>query len=186
MLMKRRFVFRVGVKYYNKKRVAINPQAEVGKNIIFDARAGGEIKIGKSYLIGNSKFHSAGGNLVIGNEVTIGDYSFINAEGNVTIEDKVLCSDKINIIAAEHEYHDISKAVREQGNRVCKEIIIGEGSWIGVGATILSGTKIGRGCVVGAGSVVKGEFSDYCVIAGNPAKVIKFFNGVEWIKIGDK
>lgn len=41
---------------------------------------------------------------------------------------------------------------------------------------ILKGTVIGNNCVIGAGSVVHGKFEDNCVIAGNPAKVIKFLN----------
>jgi acetyltransferase-like isoleucine patch superfamily enzyme len=36
----------------------------------------------------------------------------------------------------------------------------------------LPGTKLGKGCVVGAGSVVKGVFSDYAIVVGNPAKVV--------------
>ena len=31
----------------------------------------------------------------------------------------------------------------------------------------------GKGCVVGAGAVVAGKFEDKCVIAGNPARIIK-------------
>ena len=36
-----------------------------------------------------------------------------------------------------------------------------------------TGTVLGDGCVVGAGAVVAGKFEDNCVIAGNPARVIK-------------
>ena len=39
------------------------------------------------------------------------------------------------------------------------------------------GTVLGDGCVVGAGAVVAGKFEDNCVIAGNPAKVIKRLEG---------
>ena len=38
---------------------------------------------------------------------------------------------------------------------------------------ILKGTQLGDGCVVGAGAVVSGKFEENCVIAGNPAKVIR-------------
>ena len=48
--------------------------------------------------------------------------------------------------------------------------------------TILAGTTIGKNSVVGANSVVKGHYDDYCVIAGNPARVVKRFDGKEWVK----
>ena len=51
-------------------------------------------------------------------------------------------------------------------------VSIGDYSFIGTSSVILPGTKIGRGCIIGAGSVVKGNFEDYSVIVGNPAKVV--------------
>lgn len=38
---------------------------------------------------------------------------------------------------------------------------------------ILKGTTLGNNVVVGAGNVVHGTFQDNCIIAGNPAKIIK-------------
>lgn len=54
-----------------------------------------------------------------------------------------------------------------------KEIKIGKNCFIGCNSIILKGTVLGDGCVVGAGAVVSGKFEDNCVIAGNPARVIK-------------
>lgn len=54
-----------------------------------------------------------------------------------------------------------------------KEIHIGRNCFLGCNSIILKGTVIGDGCVVGAGAVVTGKFGDNCVIAGNPARVIK-------------
>ncbi len=54
-----------------------------------------------------------------------------------------------------------------------KEIYIGNNCFIGCNAIILKGTILGDGCVVGAGAVVAGKFEDNCVIAGNPARVIR-------------
>ena len=55
-------------------------------------------------------------------------------------------------------------------------IIIGEDVWLGAQVTILKGVKIGSGSVVAAGAVVvKGEYPERALIAGNPAKVIKIF-----------
>ena len=50
---------------------------------------------------------------------------------------------------------------------------IGKNVFIGCNSLILKGTVIGDNCVVGAGSVVSGKFEENCIIAGNPAKVIK-------------
>ncbi|MGN0384902.1 MAG: acyltransferase [Lachnospiraceae bacterium] len=54
-----------------------------------------------------------------------------------------------------------------------KEIKIGKNCFIGCNSIILKGTILGDGCVVGAGAVVCGMFEDNCVIAGNPARVIR-------------
>lgn len=54
-----------------------------------------------------------------------------------------------------------------------KEVIIGKDCFVGCNTLILKGSKIGDGSVVGAGSVVAGIFPSNCVIAGNPAKIIK-------------
>lgn len=54
-----------------------------------------------------------------------------------------------------------------------KAIHIGKNCFIGCNSIILKGTVLGDGCVVGAGAVVAGKFEDGCVIAGNPARVIR-------------
>ena len=44
--------------------------------------------------------------------------------------------------------------------------------FIGPHVTIMPDTHIGKGCIVSAYSYVKGDFPDFSIIAGNPAKVI--------------
>jgi len=38
---------------------------------------------------------------------------------------------------------------------------------------------IGDNCVVGAGSVVHGKFEDNCIIAGNPARAVKYLSAAD-------
>ncbi len=54
------------------------------------------------------------------------------------------------------------------------DISIGNDVWIGHGALIMSGIKIGDGAVIGAGSVVTKDVENYAIVAGNPAKFIKY------------
>ena len=53
------------------------------------------------------------------------------------------------------------------------DTIIGNDVWIGEDVTILPGVKIGDGVIIGKHSVVTKDIPPYCVIGGNPAKIIK-------------
>lgn len=64
---------------------------------------------------------------------------------------------------------DLSKKVIEY-----KPIFIGDDVWIGTNAMILDGVTIGNHAVVAAGSVVTKDVPDFAIVAGVPAKVIKF------------
>jgi|WetSurMetagenome_2_1015567.scaffolds.fasta_scaffold361752_1 acetyltransferase-like isoleucine patch superfamily enzyme len=54
------------------------------------------------------------------------------------------------------------------------EVRVGNDVWIGSGAIILDGISIGDGAIIGAGSVVTKDVPDYAIVAGTPAKVLKF------------
>ena len=52
---------------------------------------------------------------------------------------------------------------------------IGEGSLIGMGATVLNGAKIGRGCLIGAGALITEgkDIPDHALVMGAPGKVVR-------------
>jgi acetyltransferase-like isoleucine patch superfamily enzyme len=54
------------------------------------------------------------------------------------------------------------------------EVIIENDVWIGSNVTIFRGVKIGNGAVIGAGSIVTKDVPSYAVVAGTPAKIIKY------------
>ena len=58
-------------------------------------------------------------------------------------------------------------------------VFIEDDVWVGTRAVILHGVTIGRGSIVGAGSVVTKSVPPYAVVAGNPARIIKYRWGVE-------
>lgn len=53
-------------------------------------------------------------------------------------------------------------------------IVVEDDVWIGINSTILSGVTIGKGAIIGACSVVTKDVPPYSIVAGNPAKVIKY------------
>ena len=55
-----------------------------------------------------------------------------------------------------------------------KRTIIGNDVWIGAGVCIKEGVVIGNGAIVGMGSVVTKTVEPYSIVAGNPARVIKY------------
>lgn len=74
-------------------------------------------------------------------------------------------------ITSNHDINNIEKHVEG------KEIIIGDKCWIGMNAVILPGVKLGPNTIVAAGAVVNKSFEEgYCVIGGNPAKLLKKIN----------
>ena len=56
---------------------------------------------------------------------------------------------------------------------LCGNVQVGEGSWIGAGATIIQGIKIGKWAVIGAGAVVLKDVPDNAMAYGNPCKIRK-------------
>lgn len=138
------------------KRISIGKKTRIFPGVRMEAIGTGEISIGDNCAIEqNVHIISEGNKLSIGNNTTI--------------------SSNVYISNVDHEYQDITKSVMDQP-LVEKETVIGEGCFIGFGASILPGTKLGKHCIVGTHAVLKGEYLDYSVIVGCPAKVIKKYN----------
>lgn len=54
------------------------------------------------------------------------------------------------------------------------DVVIGSDVWIGYAATIMSGVEIGHGAVVAASAVVTKNVPPYAIVAGNPARIVKY------------
>lgn len=107
----------------------------------------------------------------------------ISYERELVIGKNTTISANVFISNVNHSYEKIGQHVIEQ-DLVYKETVINENCFIGYGAVILPGTNLGKQCIVGANSVVKGIIPDQCVVAGNPAHIIKKYNKetMQWEK----
>ena len=113
------------------------------------------------------------GKIEIGNHVGISGTT-IYARDRITIGDDTIVGANCKIF--DNDFHSLDAEERRQDiydNLVTKPVKIGKNVFIGCNSIILKGTVLGDNCIVGAGSVVHGIFDADCVIAGNPARVIK-------------
>jgi len=64
-------------------------------------------------------------------------------------------------------------------DRYKEKLILGHDVWVGCGAFVKRGVKIGNGAVVGANSVVTKDVPSYAIVAGNPARILKYRFGID-------
>jgi len=103
----------------------------------------------------------------------------LSAKNRIHLERGVMLSPNVLIMDHNHAYEDPNVPIRDQGVTGGGTIRIGEGTWIGHGASIVSSRRdlvIGRNCVVAANTMVHRSFPDYCVIAGSPARIVRQFD----------
>ena len=121
-------------------------------------------------------------------DVIIGKNSFIGISniiiGPVEIGNNVILAQHVVISGLNHSYEDVNLPVKDQPCSFQK-ITIGDDGWIGANVTITAGVTIGKHVVVAGGSVVTRSLPDYCVAAGNPARILKQFNfnTKQWEKV---
>jgi|SRR5690606_16248632 len=137
-----------------------------------------KISIGKRVRIFPNvrlEVHGKDSTLDIEDNVAIGQNVHITSGEKLTIGKSSTILANVFITNIDHDYEEINKHILDQ-KMIVKKTIIGENCFIGIGAAIQAGTILGKQCIVGANSVVKGEFPDYCVIVGAPARIVKKYN----------
>lgn len=141
----------------------------VDRNVNFKAQ---NVKLGGHVHIYDNVTFWGNGEIIIGNNVKIGSFStFFSGEG-IIIGDNTNIAAQCYIIDADHGIEK-DRLIREQED-VVEKIVIGRDVWVGAGVVILKGSIIEDGAVIGAGAVVKGHIPKNAVVAGIPARVIKY------------
>ena len=115
---------------------------------------------------------------VFADDVRLGDNSGIGVNATVskgvTIGKDVMMGPDCTILTSNHGMLDNGIPMWRQEISKLNPVTIGNNCWIGARVIILPGVTLGDGCVVGAGSVVTKSFGENSIIAGNPAKFIKY------------
>jgi len=141
-----------------RKRHHISPSFTFRGNNILIIREGTKhsFRAGNlSYIRGDSRINITGGSVHIGSGCNI--------------------AQRLNIHTSGTDTEDVLKG--ESSENWLKEsrgdVIIGDNVWIGDDVTIISPVSIGNNSVIGSGSVVTKDVPSNCVVAGNPARIVK-------------
>jgi len=142
------------------------------------------IKIGDNCEICGHLTVDESGKIVIGDFSTIRYNTSIESTNEIIIGDHVIISN--NVIIRDNNTHPTDPEIRikmcesgfssdmwKQNHSRSAAIHIESNVWVGERAIIYKGVTIGKGSIVAGGSVVTKPVPEYCVVAGNPARVVK-------------
>lgn len=144
----------VGCQFISPHRISLSGYVHINANCYFDA-SNGYIEIGNLSAF-NRGIHinaSCGGKIVIGEQCMIGPGVIMRT--------------------ANHNYARNDMPIQNQGHNY-GDIIVSDDVWIGANAIILGKIIIGRGAIIGAGAVVTKDVPSMAIVAGVPAKLLKW------------
>lgn len=123
-------------------------------------------------------FGSGSQQVIFGANVEIGDYVHIAAVRRVVLGDNCLLASKVYISDHDHgaykgEFQTSPEMLQRSRPLSVADVVIGDNVWIGENVVVLKGVNIGSNSVIAAGAVVTRDVPANCIVAGNPAVIIK-------------
>ena len=152
--------------------VCIAPDVKLGRDVklskfinLYGCEIGDETKIGA--------FVEVQKNATIGKRCKISSHTFV-CEG-VVIEDNVFIGHGVTFINDSYpRATSIEGNLQTESDWKVERTLVRTGASIGSGATILSRLTIGENAIVGAGSTVTRDVPENAIVAGNPAKILRY------------
>jgi acetyltransferase-like isoleucine patch superfamily enzyme len=154
--------------------VSIAPTVKLGKDVklskfinLYGCEIGDETKIGAFVEIQK--------NARVGRRCKISSHTFI-CEG-VDIEDNVFVGHSVTFINDLYpRATTVSGELQSEADWKVEKTLVKKGASIGSGSTILANVTIGENAIVGAGSVVRKDVPANAIVAGNPARFLRFIS----------
>lgn len=99
--------------------------------------------------------------------------TYIECLGGVEIGAYFHTGRGLTIFSSNHNYQSKNSIPYDNVN-ILGPVIIEDFVWCGANVTILANVRVGEGAVIGANSVITKDVPKYAIVAGNPAKIIKY------------
>ncbi len=159
----------------NNSYICIAPDVKLGRDVklskfinLYGCEIGDETKIGA--------FVEVQKNAKVGKRCKISSHSFV-CEG-VTIEDNVFIGHGVTFINDSYPRATSAEGkLQTEADWKVERTVVKVGASIGSGTTVLSRLTIGENAIVGAGSTVTKDVPENAVVAGNPAKILRYLAG---------
>ena len=144
----------------------------VGRGVLF--RHPETFSIGRGVFLGDGAVLQGrfDGSCTIGDRAWIGPQAFFDAR-DLVIEERVGWGPGARVLGSTHSGVPAEVPVIETELRI-EPVRIGAWADIGVNAVILPGVTVGKGAIVGAGAVVTRDVPPFAIVAGVPARVIRY------------
>lgn len=111
--------------------------------------------------------------IIVGKNWGVNSGTYINGKGGIIIGNNVLIGSNVTISSGKHPIEGIEPSIFQRPT-LPMQIIIEDDVWIGAGAVIMPGIVLRKGTVVGANAVVTKDTQEYSVMAGVPARCIRY------------
>lgn len=131
--------------------------------------------IGLNVQFGSGIKIRKGKNMTIGNNVRIGANCIFSAVGGIEIGNNVAFGPEVLIWTDNHNYYEPERLPFDN-ILIRKKVKISDYCWIGARVSICPGVTVGEGAVVAMGAVVSKDVPKCAVVAGNPARIVKYRN----------
>lgn len=119
----------------------------------------------------------AGPMISIGDGVWMNKRCYLSAANEIVVGNHAIFAPNVYLADSAYEYREVGVPIMKQGlASVGNRIVVGEHAWLGINAAVYGNVTIGKGSVIGANSVVTKSIPDYCVAAGQPAKVVRAYD----------